>query len=215
MLIRLSEAHGKSCLIIGGWAVWAYHHAEMSHDGDIMVTAPVLSELRDQFRVTFTPQKRKHQFANEEGYDVDIYVEHQHGLKVPFDEAQAHARSLSGMNVVCPEHLLVLKLGAARSRQGTAKGLKDQRDLIRLLQVMAGDVPSLEAPEILGRYLETDDWTFMTKVVSDVPLTESVCRKNSFAAKALRRELISALTKIQNAADHSLLPRTDPESSQA
>lgn len=206
LLTGFSEAFGNDCLVIGGWAVWAYNQVEMSHVGDIMVTAPVLSELRDQYRVTNTPQKRKHQFANEEGFDVDLYVEHQHGLKVPFDEAQAYSLYLSGLHVVSPEHLMVLKLEAAKSRQGTAKGQKDQRDLLRLLQVVGQDDPLKRALSILARYLEPLDWAFLEKLVTNVSLTESISHKNSFQAKALRRELADALTECHHAANRSLLP---------
>ncbi len=116
-LVGLAENLGDEFIVMGGWGVWAYEQAEMSHDGDAMISNAALSVLRDDFQVTTTPQKKTRQFRTPEGYDIDLYVEHQHGLKVPFDELQAYSRDLHSMRVASPEHLLVLKLDAAKGRR--------------------------------------------------------------------------------------------------
>ena len=52
--------------------------AFLSLDGDAMVSVLTQSSLRDQFVVTPNPRLKKQQFQMPEGYDVDLYVEHQH-----------------------------------------------------------------------------------------------------------------------------------------
>ena len=131
-----------------------------------------------------------------------MYVEHQHGLPVPFDELQSCARPLEGMHVASPEHLLILKLSAAKDREGSAKGEKDKRDIIRIIQTIEKD--SARHPEILGRFLTDDDWKKIESIINDVRLTDRISGGNSFNAKALRSNLQTSVTVLQNESELSL-----------
>ena len=111
--------------MIGGWAVHAYGAKDLSFDGDAMVSLVAHGTLRDEYELTRNSRMQKEQFTAPTGHSIDLYVEHQHGLKVPFDELQAFCQQKDGLFVPCPEHLLILKLVAAKGRAGSAKGQKD------------------------------------------------------------------------------------------
>jgi hypothetical protein len=207
LLCALNDALGKEFIVIGGWAVWAYEQDEMSLDGDAMISTSALSILRDKYVVTNTPQKRQRQFATPEGFDVDLYIEHQHGLRVPFDELQAYSRHIQRMHVASPEHLLVLKLEAAKDREGSAKGEKDKRDVLRIVQAIGRD--SNRHSVILGRYLSDEDWKRIEKIIANVPVTEQVSGGNAFNAKALRKRLAEIVEDIKDESERSIKSNED------
>lgn len=126
-------------VFIGGVAV--YLHAEeavasgvdleASHDADLMISLLDYSSLRDTDELTANRRLGKHQMTRQ-GIEVDVYVERQSRLVVPYDEAAAHAEEISGVRAACLEHLLALKLEALLDRAGSAKGDKDERDVVRI-----------------------------------------------------------------------------------
>lgn len=63
-------------------------------------------------------------------------MERRHLLRVPYDNVAWHSEVIGGIRCAALEHLLLLKLDVARDRQGSAKGDKDRRDLIRVLLLM-------------------------------------------------------------------------------
>ena len=48
----------------------------------------------------------------------------------------ASSQVIDGVCIASLEHLLVLKLDAYASRRGSAKGAKDERDLIKILHLL-------------------------------------------------------------------------------
>jgi hypothetical protein len=154
-LMEMSAEYGNDFIVIGGWAAFAYGVKEVSFDGDAMVSHVALGAIRDEEVVIPNYRPRKSQYMRD-GFDVDLYVEHHHGLRVPFDEIQARALMVQNLNVPCPEHLFILKIDAARGRYGSEKGLKDLGDVLGLIDVMA------KAPDcsILSKYLTESDAAF-------------------------------------------------------
>jgi hypothetical protein len=125
---------------IGGIAVFAHvmdrpdtaKYAGMSHDADFMIRSTDFADLRDIEVLTPNRRLSKQQFSKD-GFEFDVYVEGQHNLPVPADEAVAWSVLKQGFRVVCAEHLLILKLKAYENRRGTGKGEKDEEDVIRIL----------------------------------------------------------------------------------
>lgn len=128
-------------VFIGGIAVATHagrlgaHFQETSHDADLYLSLVAKSALRDRYEVRRNPNIGKDS-ALIEGEDVDVYVEHQHPLGIPFDLAIAHAEEIDGIRVAALEHLLVLKLDAAQARIGSGKGEKDVRDIARIVALL-------------------------------------------------------------------------------
>lgn len=152
----------QPCLIvIGGFAIKTYGAERFSQDGDIMVDFRTLGELRDQFILHKNPRLGKEQFLLSTGAEVDVYVENQHRFRVPFDEIQAYATRRDDLWVACPEHLLVLKLDAAKDRRHTDKGDKDIEDILLLLTKA-----TFENKQLLKDHLSSDLWGLLDEIVS-------------------------------------------------
>ena len=126
-------------VFIGGIAVWVYAVSdphtrrlkEASHDIDFMISFSDLAALRDTDEVTPNKRLNKHHLIRD-GIEFDIYVERNNKLIVPYDQVFAHSKNFGVMRVACLEHLFCLKLDALADRKGTAKGDKDERDLVRI-----------------------------------------------------------------------------------
>lgn len=182
-LQRVSESLGKEFIVIGGWAVHAHGASQLSLAGDAMISVIANGVLRDEFIVTPNPRLGKQQYQAD-GFDVDLYVEHQHKLRVSFDEIQAHAVQREGMWVACPEHLLILKCGAISNRGATPKGAKDKRDLLSLLSVVAAD----PCREILDKHLLESDEESIRSAMQDADAILELAEGNSHLAKQLSRK---------------------------
>lgn len=90
-----------------------------------------------------------------------IYVERRHLLRVPYDNVARHSEVIGGIRCTALEHLLFLKLDVARDRQGSAKGDKDRRDLIRVLLLM-------QSPRVdrLSRFRNQEDKVLLTAIAA-------------------------------------------------
>ncbi|MBV9392322.1 MAG: hypothetical protein JOY96_10560, partial [Verrucomicrobia bacterium] len=161
-LVELCQGLHPDFIVIGGWAVYAYSPYKMSLDGDAIISYAAEGTLRDSFEVTKNLRMKKSQFLSPLGIDIDLYVENQHSLPVSFAEAQAYSRQIEGLTVVCPEHLLVMKLRAALQRGTTAKGLKDRQDIIAIL-----DRAEFLNPELFEKHLSNEDWQILHEVIRD------------------------------------------------
>lgn len=198
-LAELSGLLDGDFIVIGGWAVHAYKPFQLTFDGDAMVSLEAAGVLRDFYEITPNPRMRKAQFVSRAGCDVDLYIERQHGLRVPFDRAQAASRVVEGLRVACPEHLLALKCDAALARRGSAKGEKDTCDLVALLSL---DASHYTLPGELV-FVSPEGWELLAAVASDVAASERFCGGNSKEAARLRRDLAAALTRLRAAAGHA------------
>src|SRR5258708_475811 len=84
-LIKVSSSMPKEFIVIGGWAVHAHGAKEYSFDGYAMVSFIAHGILRDEYHIVPNPRLDKHQY-HYQGFDVDLYIEHQHKLRIPFEE---------------------------------------------------------------------------------------------------------------------------------
>jgi hypothetical protein len=139
----IAADYPEGIAFIGGIAVYLHAtsvptpngFAEFSHDGDFYFPLRDFADLRDEYEVTSNRRLNKHQIIKD-GFEFDVYVERQNDLAIPYQPLIAHSIVIEEIRAACLEHLLILKLDAAISRKGSAKGEKDQRDLIRILWLL-------------------------------------------------------------------------------
>lgn len=182
-LIEMTSAFGQEFITIGGWAIHAYGAHGKSLDGDAMVSYQVEGVLRDSYRVEKNPRMAKSQFICEAGCDIDLYVEHQHRLPISFEEIQAHCQMHAGLQVPCPEHLLVLKVVALKARAHSAKGAKDQEDVLNLLALAP-----ITKPKVLETHLglEPELRRMIEDILAAPETAQRICGGNAAKAKTLR-----------------------------
>jgi len=195
----LSEMFPDGVVFIGGIAV--YLHArkaglegwgiEFSHDGDFYISLADFADLRDIEEVTTNRRLSKHQIVKD-GIDFDVYVERRHGLRVSFSDMAEASTVIEHVRVASPEHLLLLKLDAYADRLASAKGRKDERDLIRIAHVLARKVrENLFAP-----YVQAEDLRLMSKVSRSSEFF-SMTRSPKQAA-SLRKEFLALAERIRS-----------------
>lgn len=150
---QISGEFPDAAVFIGGVAV-AQHAArarpelvESSHDADLYLSLTGKNEMRDRYEVSRSDRRGKDS-VRVDGEDFDLYVERQHRLAIPYDQIFSYAEDIDGIRVAALEHLLVLKLDAARDRWGSAKGEKDLRDLGRIITLLAAPRTALLAPHL-------------------------------------------------------------------
>ena len=144
-LARSVQAACPGAVFIGGVAVAARlaetpGHADLAgetHDADLMLSGADLAGLIET--PTSNRRLRKREFVRE-GIAFDVYVQGEHRLIVPYEDAYPASTLLPcGLRVASAEHLLLLKAEAFSDRQGTAPGEKDAQDIVRVL-LAAGDL---------------------------------------------------------------------------
>lgn len=143
-IVEIAKSYPESVVFIGGVAVYihvsgakdAAGFIETSHDADFYISLADFADLRDVEEVTANRRLNKYQIVKD-GLEYDIYLEHNNALAVPYHEVFARSTVIEGIRVACLEHLVVLKLNAWQDRRGSAKGRKDERDLIKLCWLMA------------------------------------------------------------------------------
>ena len=197
-ICELSELFPDGLVFIGGIAVYLRARAarlaawgiEFSHDGDFYISLSDFADLRDYEEVTANRRMSKHQFIKS-GVEFDVYLEYNNSLRVPYAEALARSSLVERVRVAAPEHLLVLKLDAYADRRRSAKGRKDERDLIRIARILSRNLHRARlAPYITER---------------DVDLLEAVSRSAEFVsmtgnvkqASGLRKDFRALLDKVR------------------
>lgn len=190
-------------IVIGGWAVYGYNTQNLTFDGDAMISAQAHGYLRDIYNVTANPRMKKQQFVGPTNHDIDLYVEYQHGLRIPYDELKTFSKKRDNMTVACPEHLMILKLDAARNRRNTSKGQKDLEDIAALLSIPEEEFNNLN---ILARYMTGGDWEDLKKVSENQNLAERLNNGNQWQAKAFRENLQRKLVHLKQSPEQKLIP---------
>lgn len=152
-LRELNERYSNEMVLIGGVAVYLHSTrlgvgVERTHDVDLMLGMNAYSQLSSEETLTHNRRLDKHEITTH-GTSVDVYVEFQNQLRVPYEEAKRHAVEIDGYHCASLEHLLVLKTVAAIDRAGNPKGDKDERDIAKIVMLM-------ERPngELLSPYLK-------------------------------------------------------------
>ncbi len=192
-LAREISVDYPAAVFIGGVAVATYAASldaslqEVSHDADFYLSRQDKVAMRDRF-----PMATNHRLAKDsvtiEGLDLDVYVEHGHGLAVPYDQVFAFSEIVNEIRVAAPEHLLVLKADAALDRIGSDKGTKDLRDLGVL-----GLLLSHPRMALLEPFLTVDRAVLLKRVSTS---GEVFAGLNPHAASRLRSTLAEHLATI-------------------
>ena len=141
---ELSEEFSDGIVFIGGVAVYLHTRAEhvpdqwieFSHDDDFYISLTDFADLRDIEEVTANRRLTKHQLIKN-GVEFDVYLEYNNALRTTYADVRAHSAVIEQVRVASLEHLLLLKLDAYADRRGSAKGRKDERDLIRIAHLTA------------------------------------------------------------------------------
>lgn len=184
-LVRLFDT---SLVFIGGVAVYlhALQHVSTSplagvlHDADFYISLAALADLRDIEQVTANTRSNKNQMVKG-GFEFDIYVENKTTLRVKYDELQAHSVNIGGISVACLEHLLCLKLDAYSDRCASTKGIKDERDLIRISEIAAAQHFDFN---LAAQYL-TDDHIHLLNRVKTSQSFNQLTQRNAQKTKAM------------------------------
>lgn len=155
----LTSEYGDA-VFIGGVAVSCHasrlgsRYQESSHDADFFLSFVGKAAMRDRYEVRHNPNLNKDSVLVE-GEDLDVYVDRQHSLGIQYPEIFASSEVIEGIRVAALEHLLILKLDAAKSRWGTAKGDKDVRDLARIVALLDHPKHEMLAPYLSSVRIET------------------------------------------------------------
>jgi len=199
---EINDLFPDGAVFIGGVAVYLHINQdalpagfiEFSHDADLYFSLADFADLRDMEEVTANRRLNKHQIIKH-GVEYDIYLERHNSLAVPYSEAIAHSVVIDGMRVACLEHLLVLKLDAFRDRKGSAKGAKDERDLIRIGYLLAakGIELDLVIPYLDGERLD------LLKGIGNSPGFLVLCEGNAHKARPVRDAVADVIRKITGA----------------
>lgn len=201
----------EGLVVIGGVAV--YLHAEkarderlleISHDADYYLSLSDYADLRDLEEVVSNKRLSKHQ-VTKYGVEFDIYVERRHLLRIPYDDVARHSEVIGGIRCAALEHLLLLKLDAARDRQGSAKGDKDRRDVIRILLLMR----SPRADRVL-RFWKQEDEVLLTGIAAAPEPFLQMAGQNAKEAKHLRETFRDHSQRILEECRRALEPERDP-----
>ncbi len=196
---EIQEWFPEGVAFIGGIAVYAHaiakeetaRYAAKSHDADFMIMLPEFVDLRDIEALTPNRRLGKQQFVKN-GFEFDVYVEGQNDLPVPTAEALVSSEKRAGLRVACCEHLLVLKAAALLDRRGSAKGDKDEEDIVRIM--LAADAFDGEK---LSRLTDVYVAEIEKAVAGDAVLR--LAAGNKHLAKALRTQALARLAEVQQA----------------
>lgn len=118
-------------ILIGGWAVFLFSHALKSKDIDLIIEYGELGRLREKYTVLKNDRLKKYEIKTGE-FDVDIYLPHYSELGVDIGEIKKTIVAREGFKTPSIEILFLLKLNAWQNRRGSAKGQKDELDLLSM-----------------------------------------------------------------------------------
>lgn len=198
----LAELFPESVVFIGGIAVYLHavnldatrHFAEATHDADLYISLADMSDLRDIEEVTPNRRLGKSQIVKG-GFEFDIYTERQSSLIVPYDEISARSIVYDKVRVASLELLFVLKLEAFLDRQGSEKGVKDAKDLLRLAVIGQKWRRGFDA-EVVTPYLRDAHLPLLDRVERGAaPMM--MARGNAMQAKALRHDFAATAAAVR------------------
>jgi len=118
-------------VLIGGWAVFLYSHALKSKDIDVIIDYETLGKLKESYEVTKNDRLKKYEVKTGQ-FDIDIYLPHYSDLGIEVEKIVQSAVIRKGFTIPQLEALFLLKLRAWQSRSGSAKGKKDELDVLSL-----------------------------------------------------------------------------------
>lgn len=119
-------------VLIGGWAVWLYTKALKSKDIDIIINYDQIEILRQNYSLTKNDRLTKFEARNEE-VQIDVYLPFFSKLGLPVEEIIKDTQKVETFALPSPEMLLAMKLYTFTQRGFSAKGQKDQLDILSLI----------------------------------------------------------------------------------
>jgi hypothetical protein len=123
--------------------------------------------------------------------EFDVYVDRLSRLVVPYDEIKAHAVTIEGIQVACPEHVLVLKLEALSDRKHSSKGDKDRRDVVKIGLLLGRHMnKQLIEPYIRDALKKLLDETAKSAIFFDL------CEHNAHIAKKARTAFTAFVSEV-------------------
>lgn len=200
---ELSGLFPDGIVFIGGVAVLLHvtehklpeRFIELSHDGDFYVSLADYADLRDLEEVTANRRLNKHQIIKN-GLEYDVYLENHNSLIVKFADVMLASRTIDGVRVACLEHLLLLKLDAYWSRRGSAKGTKDERDIIKICYLMSKGTMHRDR---LAQYLVPEALEALSGLKRSTEFM-AICAGNAHEARALRSTVHAVVASVERAA---------------
>ncbi|MBU3964690.1 hypothetical protein KJ562_03160 [Patescibacteria group bacterium] len=187
----LQELKGKfNFILIGGWAIFIYAKNLKSKDIDIIIDYDQLAVLKRKFEIFKNERLKKYEIKNED-IDIDIYLPHFSEIAIPVEDIISnYSHNVEGFSVPMPEALLVLKLYAFSSRQGSNKGKKDLIDIFSLLSI--GIIDWKRYKSIIKKYNLQELGQELIKIVS---LQRAVPELNlsDYKIAQLRKSILKSL----------------------
>jgi hypothetical protein len=204
---EMTEWFPDGMAFIGGIAIYLHslaqaeslNLAEETHDADVYMSQVDLMDLKDICEVINNKRLGKHQVTRH-GFEFDIYTEHQNRMPLTYASIISESVTLEGFRVACLEHLLILKLRAYDDRQGSSKGEKDARDIIRIARLLAVRTTPLDV-SLLSVYLVETDPRSLAGILSGPAILQVVegnaHEGNAHEGKVLRQAMASLCETIK------------------
>mgnify|MGYP001570170456 CR=1 FL=1 len=197
---EFSSIDPDDIVLIGGVAVYLHTKvadrpdlpAEYTHDADFYVSRAVWSLIRSEHESVFNRRLSKHQVTINQ-VELDLYLEHQHALRVSYADLRQASVDISGIQVAGLEHLLLLKLDAYADRAASAHGRKDSRDIVKLLVLLSDTEPDYALAQATDEDVAALRSLIRSNVFSDLT------KGNAHQASRLRRESRVFFDKLQRA----------------
>jgi hypothetical protein len=199
---EMAELFPDGIVFIGGIAVYLHainleatrQFAEATHDADLYISMADMSDLRDIEEVTPNRRLGKSQIVKG-GFEFDIYTERQSSLIVPYDIISASSVIYDNVRVASIELLFVLKLEAFLDRQGSEKGMKDAKDLMRLALIARKGTGRFDA-SLVTPFMR-DEHALLLNRVERSSAALMMARGNAMQAKALRQDFAAVANQIR------------------
>ncbi len=196
IMSELAKEYPKGLIAIGGIAVYVHAlHSEdvpsqTTHDIDFYLSLVNLSTMRDVEEIVKNDRLKKSQITRN-GFEIDIYIEHQHNLALDFETVSRYSEMLSGITVAAKEHLLILKTDAAINRSGSGKGVKDLKDLASI--VLMTKYPK---SDLLKNNLDAKRLSVLENLATRNNIFEEITGGNVHQASKIRGEYTKNLESI-------------------
>lgn len=103
---ELADAYPDDIVVIGGVAVYLHTGqrelpAEFTHDADVAIARAALADLRDEYEVVANRRLAKYQITTAEDVDIDLYVERNNRLRLPWPLLKSTAFASRTWNISC------------------------------------------------------------------------------------------------------------------
>jgi hypothetical protein len=120
-------------IVIGGWNIYLWTHAQKSKDIDFILTKwEDLDKIKKTYELKKNDRLKEYEIIIDE-IDVDIYLPHYSRFPIPGDQLIKMTTNREGFTVLKTEPLMILKQQAHKDRKDSIKGLKDRVDILSIL----------------------------------------------------------------------------------